>query len=68
MLIGKSVALVNFINKLTLKVNTNSRLLLYLQVSVSKSFVKMSDNHSGISDGLEEGSMSYLSDAVHYSA
>ena len=46
MFIGKSVAQINLFNKLTLKDNANSRLFLYLRVSVSKSFVKISDNQT----------------------
>ena len=42
----KSVPQINLFNKLTLKDNANSRLFLYLRVSVSKSFVKMSDNQT----------------------
>ena len=51
----------------TFKGKANARLFLYFRFSISKSFVKMSNNHTGISDGLEEGSVSYLSHVVHYS-
>ena len=50
----------------TFKDKANARLFLYFRVSISKSFVKMSNNHTGISDGLGL-SVSYLSDLVHYS-
>ena len=51
----------------TFKGKANARLFLYFRFSISKSFVKMSNNHTGISDGLEEGSVSYLSHVAHYS-
>ena len=66
--IHRQISRINKFIQPTFKGKANTRLFLYFRVSISESFVKMSNNHIGISDGLEEGSVSYLCDVVHYSA
>ena len=66
--IHRQISGINKFIQPTFKGKANARLFLYFRVSISESFVKMSNNHTGISDGLGEGSVSYLCDVVHYSA